>query len=103
MHIGFLLVSVMCVTLWMQAEASDHALPISTLKANTLSTRPRTAAFVDWEVWDSWKWRAEEQESPDISSVLNEVLNRPGWRAGNALMLVVRQMRTPRDFRTCEV
>jgi hypothetical protein len=92
-----------CFT-WMQAEASSHSLPISTTKSNSLGQRARTAAFVDWIPQEPWKWRTEEQESPDISSVVREVLSLPGWRAGNALTLIIKERRLHNGpYRSCEV
>ncbi|MBA7491643.1 hypothetical protein ES702_02191 [subsurface metagenome] len=48
--------------------------------------RVKTTAKVDWDdVWthftDSW------ESSPDISAVIQEIINRPGWASGNTLGL----------------
>ena len=86
-----------------QAEASDNSRQISTTKNTPLSARQRTTASVDWVMSETWKWREEEQESIDISPVVYEVMNRPGWRAGNALMLILRQRRVSNTLTGCEV
>jgi hypothetical protein len=96
--------SYICIyTNIIQAEASDDSRQISTAKSSPLFSRARTTAFADWVISDSWKWRAEEQESVDFSNVVNEVLSRPGWRSGNALTLIMRQKRHHNTLATCEV
>jgi len=46
----------------------------------------KTTAAVNWdpvESWDSAVWYT----SPDISTVVQEVVDRPGWLAGNAMVI----------------
>lgn len=45
----------------------------------------KTVAFTDWDVSS---WAAEStQVSPDIAAVIQEIIGRPGWALGNALMV----------------
>jgi len=45
-----------------------------------------TTAMVNWD--DIGSWTAEsEYDSPDISSVIQEIVNRAGWASGNDLVL----------------
>jgi len=69
------------------AEASDDAEPFGdgTLPA----TRPPTQAVVAWSVQAPWVDGGWET-SPDVTALVAEVLARPGWKAGNALALLVR-------------
>lgn len=51
------------------------------------NTLPRTEAMVPWDLVDE-VWSLTESdwhETPDIREVIEEIVNRPGWRAGNAL------------------
>ena len=41
-----------------------------------------------------WRWPEEDQESVDISELLNDVVSRPGWRAGGYVMLELAQHET---------
>lgn len=46
-----------------------------------------TSAYVDWNFSTSWvsnTW----YDSPDISSVVQEVVDRSGWSSGNAMMIL---------------
>ena len=49
--------------------------------------RPRTDANVLWKYWAEGilGWH----ESPDISSVIQEIIDRPGWQSGNSIALLL--------------
>jgi hypothetical protein len=55
-----------------------------------LSSRPKTVASV---IWSPPGWTASEagpaQQTPDVSPVLQEIVNHAGWSSGNALTLFV--------------
>ena len=44
----------------------------------------KTSAQVDWTV-PPFTSRGDSQDSPDISTVIQEIINLPGWVSGNAL------------------
>ncbi len=73
-----------------QGEADDDA---STYTSTTfsISTRPRTAASVPWSppAWTTVGDRGPDQQTPDISAVIQEIVNRPNWVSGNALAVIV--------------
>lgn len=50
--------------------------------------RPRTAANVEWAEDDLYVFPEEFIPSPDISAVIQEIINRGGWASGNALTLL---------------
>ncbi len=55
-----------------------------------ISGRPRTAASVAWNNIPDW---ADEQSdndtrSPDITAIVQELVNRPGWDSGNAMVFI---------------
>ncbi len=74
--------------LW--GEASDDAATFQAV-GQDLSRRPLTTATASWEVaaWPSAGEAGEAQRSPDLSAVLQEIVNRPGWQTGNALVLFI--------------
>ncbi len=63
--------------------AQDFAPVFAADGSNKPSTRPITAAYVDWpKTWTfAWQWI----ETPNFANVVQEIVNRPGWAAGNAL------------------
>jgi len=63
--------------------AQDFAPVFAADGSNRPSTRPTTAAYVDWpKTWAfAWQWI----ETPNFANVVQEIVNRPGWVSGNAL------------------
>jgi hypothetical protein len=67
-----------------QGEAVDNASPFSDL--SDYNGRARTIATVRWDNIPAWTAGAE-YTSPDISAVIQEIVNRDGWTSGNAIVL----------------
>jgi len=67
-------------------EATDHA---STYTYESLiTTRPHTSASINWVVdveWGLWM----PYRTPDIKTIVQEIVNREGWEAGNALAIML--------------
>jgi hypothetical protein len=65
-------------------EAADNA---GTFTEDALiSARPRTGNQQLWEIAEEWDlWKA--YRTPDIKNVVQEIVSRNGWAAGNALAL----------------
>jgi hypothetical protein len=78
--------SAIDLTFW--GEASDNAGTFTTATGN-LSNRPTTVESVAWNDVPAWNAVGEEHQSPDLSAVIEEIVGRPGWEAGNALVLLV--------------
>ncbi|HXV59878.1 MAG TPA: metallophosphoesterase [Vicinamibacteria bacterium] len=77
-------------SLTIEGEAVDDASTFSSSGAN-VSSRPRTSAAVSWSPPD-WLAMGEagiDQRTPDIASVLEEIVSRPGWESGHSLSLIV--------------
>ncbi|MGL1934160.1 MAG: RICIN domain-containing protein [Fibrobacterales bacterium] len=58
---------------------------------NNISSRNRTDATVTW-VPDSWNTigeASEAQRSPNLTSIVQEIVNRSDWKQGNALALII--------------
>lgn len=68
--------------LW--AEAADN--PAAPTSKTDAEGRSLTSSSVSWTPasWDTATW----QQSPSLVSVIQEVVNRPGWAIGNALHLL---------------
>ena len=77
------------VTYAIRGEAADNAAPFTTA-ATSVSGRPSTAATAAWTppAWSSGV-RGTAQQTADLSAVVQEVVARPGWAAGNALAIVI--------------
>ncbi|MFZ4544738.1 MAG: alkaline phosphatase PhoX [Saprospiraceae bacterium] len=74
-------------------EAVDSAVTFDATKPFNLSSRPKTTTKVAWKIQDNtWKTVGEagnDQRSTDISAVIKEIVNRPGWKKGNSLAIYV--------------
>jgi len=81
--------------LHLSVEDSDDAAPIDPHRQFGLSSRPKTSTTVEWVVGSKWKWAEEDQESDDIAELFNSVISRPGWRAGNHILIEMYQMKIP--------
>ena len=72
----------------LQAEAADNPLGFSGGVERLLSNLKRTTASQVWNIGPD-PWTANPPyDSPDIGAVIQEVVNRPGWAPGNALVLI---------------
>ena len=88
-------------SLTIRGQAADN--PATFSSANKVSTRTRTAAAAP--VWTPAAWNVigeagANQRTTDLSAVVQELVNRPGWASGNALVLIVNGTghRTARAF-----
>jgi len=69
------------------AEAADNS-PIFT-EAEAITARTWTTTKIEWNITEPWTmWKP--YRSPDLKSVIQEVVNREGWASGNALTLYFR-------------
>ena len=76
-------------SLTVEGQAADDAL-VFTAEPNNVSTRLRTAASVTWtpSPWGTVGEAGPDQRTPDLSAVIQEIVDRSGWSAGNALAIV---------------
>lgn len=72
------------------AEASDDASTFSTTDF-TVSSRPTTEASASWSPapWPDRGQAGPDQATPDLASLVQEVVLRPGWSAGNSMVFVI--------------
>ncbi len=58
---------------------------------NDVSARATTAASVIWEPpdWPTVGAAGTDQRSPDLSSIIQEIVNRPGYSQGSAISIII--------------
>lgn len=83
-------VTTASASLSVAGEDADDPGTFTTASWN-VSSRPRTSAVVPWApaAWPTLKLTGLDQRTPNISSVIQEIVDRPGWISGNALVLII--------------
>ncbi|MHC4501330.1 MAG: hypothetical protein ACYS21_19735, partial [Planctomycetota bacterium] len=96
---------------WVQFDADDvdndyHLLDVSLIiegeggpnpvtfseNAGDITSRLVTTASVVWDVpqWTVKHGQGPEEQTPDISAIIQEIVDQPDWVAGNAIVLLFR-------------
>ncbi len=78
------------VSLSIRAEDTDTSYSFSDSRP-LASNRPTTSAVVEWGIFSepsSWF------DAPDLTTVVQEVIDRPGWQAGNDLSMIIHNEAT---------
>jgi hypothetical protein len=73
------------VNLIIQGQLAPNAA-VFTTAASDVTSRPTTNAQVQWAV-ENWTATDQKSKTPDISAILQEIIDQPGWVGGNALVL----------------
>ncbi len=55
---------------------------------NNVSDRTRTTAKVEWQP-EHWTTVSQKHQTPDISAVIQDIINQEGWSSGNALVIII--------------
>jgi secreted PhoX family phosphatase len=76
-------------SLTIEGQASDNAPAFST-NAYNLSSRARTTAKTAWAppAWTVLNEAGAAQATPDLKNIIQELINRPGWQSGAAMVLI---------------
>ncbi len=76
-------------TLQIQADAADNSAAMST--KNNLTSRTLTSANVTWvpPAWTTLDVPGPEAQTPDLASVVQEIVSRGGWGSGNAMGFII--------------
>lgn len=69
-----------------QAESQDNPGVLVDV-ANNISNRAKTTNSVAWAN-PSFAQSLTNYDSPDISTIIQEIVNRPGWSSGNAINII---------------
>jgi hypothetical protein len=77
-------------SLLVEAQAADDAPPFTTAAGN-ISARPRTSADVLWTPppWAVVGSAGPGERTPDLSEIVQEIVDRPGWASGGAIAFIV--------------
>jgi outer membrane protein assembly factor BamB len=73
-----------------RGQATDDAAAFSS-EALDISKRPVTQAAAIWEPkpWTADATPGPDHCTPDLSDMIQEIVDRPGWKPGNALALII--------------
>jgi len=77
--------------LLIEGELADNPAAF-TNDINNISSRPRTAAQVSWDDIPAWTSPGEvgpDQQTPDLTAIVTELVNRPGWMSGQAMTFII--------------
>ncbi len=83
-------VSIGDANLVIQAELAGDAAPFTTATGD-VSGRARSVASVAWTPppWPTVDDAGPDQRTPDLTALLQEVVDEPGWASGHAVVLIV--------------
>ncbi|MEM1070116.1 MAG: dockerin type I domain-containing protein [Planctomycetota bacterium] len=83
-------VNTVATSLSIRGEATDNALSFTSAREN-ISSRLVTQAEVAWapDPWLARRDAGDAQRTPDLATIIQEIVNRPGWISGNALGIVI--------------
>jgi len=77
-------------SLTIQGQAADNPATFATTSGD-LSGRARTTAAVSWSppAWNTSGQAGADQQTPNVASVIQEIVDRPGWLSGNSMVVIV--------------
>jgi subtilisin-like proprotein convertase family protein len=76
------------VNVIIEGELVPNAAPFEDVAGN-ISSRLTTEAKVAWSI-PEWTEQNAKFQSPDVSVVIQEIVNQEGWESGNAIVLIIR-------------
>ncbi|MFT7137680.1 MAG: MSHA biogenesis protein MshQ [Sulfitobacter sp.] len=76
-------------------ENVDSANEFST-SDDDISDRPKTSASANWSP-SSWSSVDELHQTPDVASIIKEIVDRSGWSSGNDLVIMIEPDSTCTD------
>lgn len=81
---------IQSTNLTIYGEATDSASTFNWILGN-ISSRSKTAYRVGWQPakWTSAGSSGEEQRTPDLTPIIQEIVDRAGWSQGNALAILI--------------
>jgi formylglycine-generating enzyme required for sulfatase activity len=74
------------LTYW--GEAADNALPFGISGSAKMSSRFRTLNSVNYANMPAWENRDCYYDSLDLKAIIQEIVDRPAWSSGNALVIL---------------
>ena len=73
--------------LTLEGQAADNPGTFASGNAD-ITSRPTTSASVPWAV-SAWDTAGQTHQSPSLVPIVQELIDRPGWTSGNALVVLV--------------
>lgn len=93
--------SLMPATIEIRAELTPDAVELLPA-VNALSQRTLTHASVTWNL-QKWSEVGSEDRSPNLASILREVLANPRWQSGGSVLFVMKMSGDPRLVKASNV
>ncbi|NTV31579.1 prepilin-type N-terminal cleavage/methylation domain-containing protein [candidate division WWE3 bacterium] len=75
------------ISLRISGDASDNSALFST--TSRPSTRSLTSSFVDLTISEPWS-DANQYQLGNLKSIIQEIVNRPGWVSGNSVGIIIK-------------
>ena len=77
-------------SLTIQGQAADNAPTFAGTSGN-ITSRARTTSSVTWSppAWPVAGAAGADQQTPSLTSIVQEIVSRPGWNSGNSLVLII--------------
>jgi len=60
-----------------------------TSTVNDITNRTKTSASVDWNNIAAWDTVGQLKQTPNLKTIIQEIVDRPGWASGNAMVIIV--------------
>ncbi|GGW48573.1 hypothetical protein [Arenibacter certesii] len=66
----------------------DHS-PTFTSENRNISDRQKTSSVVNWSNVPAWNTAKDKHHTPDLQSIIQEIVNRHGWVSNNSMVIMV--------------
>ena len=79
------------VSLTIHGQDIDDAATFSSSSNYNISGRTKTSASVAWSppAWTSAGAAGVDQQTPDLTAIVQEIVNRSGWTSGNDMVMII--------------
>lgn len=83
--------AAVALTVTFRGEDIDDA-PTFTTTTSNLSDRTETTASINWAIptWGTIGARGPDQLTSDLKTIVQEIVDRPGWVSGNDLVIMIK-------------
>ncbi len=82
-------------------DLQDHDNPPTFAnKTNDISDRALIGNSVQWDPIPYWDTSWVKHQTPDLSALIQQIVGRPGWHGGNAMVFVIQGLRWNRSAAT---
>ena len=88
------------VSVTIYGEDADNSAAYTEI-LNAISNRTFTTASVSWSSIPEWVSAGDElaaQKTPDLKTIVQEIVNRSGWSSGNGMSIIFEPVGTAGDY-----